>query len=238
MHESWPLKLLPTCQQTLYWTQTTPREKCKLTALFFSPPPPNSHTQLQVQRPLFFSRFFLYYCIYLEAAVRSIFYFYCGSFTRGEHHFYSSPVKEGLSSFSTWDWDLTAASLCFFFFFSSVFFKALWRHSAFDLDFVRVAGSSPSYLFALSSYMMATLPGTVPRMVRPAPGQNYPRTGFPLEGKTDDDTRLVFELARRDTTHQGCALSAQSVRVTRGTVIVGMLGNKRLTEQTRPPVRN
>lgn len=31
---------------------------------------------------------------------------------------------------------------------------------------------------------MATLPGTVPRMVRPAPGQNYPRTGFPLEGTT------------------------------------------------------
>lgn len=30
---------------------------------------------------------------------------------------------------------------------------------------------------------MATLTGTVPRMVRPAPGQNYPRTGFPLEGK-------------------------------------------------------
>uniref|UniRef100_A0A668AS20 Paired box 7a n=1 Tax=Myripristis murdjan TaxID=586833 RepID=A0A668AS20_9TELE len=29
---------------------------------------------------------------------------------------------------------------------------------------------------------MATLPGTVPRMMRPAPGQNYPRTGFPLEG--------------------------------------------------------
>ncbi|XP_067287384.1 paired box protein Pax-7a isoform X5 [Pseudorasbora parva] len=28
---------------------------------------------------------------------------------------------------------------------------------------------------------MATLPGTVPRMMRPAPGQNYPRTGFPLE---------------------------------------------------------
>lgn len=30
---------------------------------------------------------------------------------------------------------------------------------------------------------MATLPGTVPRMMRPTPGQNYPRTGFPLEGK-------------------------------------------------------
>ncbi|XP_031423539.1 paired box protein Pax-7a isoform X2 [Clupea harengus] len=30
---------------------------------------------------------------------------------------------------------------------------------------------------------MATLPGTVPRMMRPAPGQNYPRTGFPLEDK-------------------------------------------------------
>ncbi|XP_077459234.1 paired box protein Pax-7a isoform X4 [Stigmatopora argus] len=31
---------------------------------------------------------------------------------------------------------------------------------------------------------MATLPGTVPRMVRPTPGQNYPRTGFPLEVST------------------------------------------------------
>lgn len=60
--------------------------------------------------------------------------------------------------------------------------------------------------------MMATLPGTVPRMVRPAPGQNYPRTGFPLEGKTDDDMRLMFELASRDTTHQGCALSARIER--------------------------
>ncbi|KAJ8388992.1 hypothetical protein AAFF_G00125530 [Aldrovandia affinis] len=33
-------------------------------------------------------------------------------------------------------------------------------------------------------YRMATLPGTVPRMMRPAPGQNYPRTGFPLEVST------------------------------------------------------
>uniref|UniRef100_A0A671MAM6 Paired box protein Pax-7-like n=1 Tax=Sinocyclocheilus anshuiensis TaxID=1608454 RepID=A0A671MAM6_9TELE len=31
---------------------------------------------------------------------------------------------------------------------------------------------------------MATLPGTIPRMMRPAPGQNYPRTGFPLEVST------------------------------------------------------
>ncbi|KAM9522703.1 paired box protein Pax-7-like isoform 9-T9 [Salvelinus alpinus] len=31
---------------------------------------------------------------------------------------------------------------------------------------------------------MATLPGTVPRMMRTAPGQNYPRTGFPLEVST------------------------------------------------------
>lgn len=30
---------------------------------------------------------------------------------------------------------------------------------------------------------MAGLPGAVPRMMRPAPGQSYPRTGFPLEGK-------------------------------------------------------
>lgn len=40
--------------------------------------------------------------------------------------------------------------------------------------------------------MMATLPGTVPRMVRPAPGQNYPRTGFPLEGKRDDSVRVFM----------------------------------------------
>ncbi|KAL3063692.1 hypothetical protein OYC64_000095 [Pagothenia borchgrevinki] len=31
---------------------------------------------------------------------------------------------------------------------------------------------------------MSCLPGTVPRMMRPAPGQNYPRTGFPLEVST------------------------------------------------------
>ncbi|KAK6472257.1 paired box protein Pax-7 isoform X1 [Huso huso] len=31
---------------------------------------------------------------------------------------------------------------------------------------------------------MASLAGTVPRMMRPAPGQNYPRTGFPLEVST------------------------------------------------------
>ncbi|XP_067384415.1 paired box protein Pax-7-like isoform X1 [Channa argus] len=31
---------------------------------------------------------------------------------------------------------------------------------------------------------MSSLPGTVPRMMRPAPGQSYPRTGFPLEVST------------------------------------------------------
>uniref|UniRef100_A0AAQ6ILR6 Paired box 7b n=1 Tax=Anabas testudineus TaxID=64144 RepID=A0AAQ6ILR6_ANATE len=31
---------------------------------------------------------------------------------------------------------------------------------------------------------MSALPGTVPRMMRPAPGQTYPRTGFPLEVST------------------------------------------------------
>lgn len=30
---------------------------------------------------------------------------------------------------------------------------------------------------------MTTLAGAVPRMMRPGPGQNYPRSGFPLEGK-------------------------------------------------------
>jgi len=41
---------------------------------------------------------------------------------------------------------------------------------------------------------MATLPGTVPRMMRPAPGQNYPRTGFPLEGTTTTYFLLLFIL--------------------------------------------
>ncbi|KAI5095733.1 paired box 7b, partial [Silurus meridionalis] len=31
---------------------------------------------------------------------------------------------------------------------------------------------------------MSSLPGSVPRMMRPTPGQNYPRTGFPLEVST------------------------------------------------------
>uniref|UniRef100_A0AAY4DW50 Paired domain-containing protein n=1 Tax=Denticeps clupeoides TaxID=299321 RepID=A0AAY4DW50_9TELE len=31
---------------------------------------------------------------------------------------------------------------------------------------------------------MSSLPGSVPRMMRPAPGQNYPRTTFPLEVST------------------------------------------------------
>lgn len=39
---------------------------------------------------------------------------------------------------------------------------------------------------------MATLPGTVPRMVRPAPGQNYPRTGFPLEGKKGNNEGFFY----------------------------------------------
>lgn len=42
---------------------------------------------------------------------------------------------------------------------------------------------------------MAALPGSVPRMMRPAPGQNYPRTGFPLEGK---GARARFASLRRE----------------------------------------
>ncbi|XP_016892398.1 paired box protein Pax-7a isoform X2 [Cynoglossus semilaevis] len=38
--------------------------------------------------------------------------------------------------------------------------------------------------FCLVIVRMAALPGTMPRMMRPAPGQNYPRTGFPLEVST------------------------------------------------------
>lgn len=35
---------------------------------------------------------------------------------------------------------------------------------------------------------MTTLAGAVPRMMRPGAGQNYPRSGFPLEGKDGTDT--------------------------------------------------
>jgi len=45
---------------------------------------------------------------------------------------------------------------------------------------------------------MATLPGTVPRMMRPAPGQNYPRTGFPLEGTTTTYFLLLFILKKKN----------------------------------------
>lgn len=87
----------------------------------------------------------------------------------------------------------------------SILFSAFWIHSGFflfyfifyffGLDFLRVAVSSrPRFCVCLCSYMMATLPGTVPRMVRPAPGQNYPRTGFPLEGKKNDQTCKTSEL--------------------------------------------
>ncbi|CAG14471.1 unnamed protein product, partial [Tetraodon nigroviridis] len=31
---------------------------------------------------------------------------------------------------------------------------------------------------------LSSLPGTVPRRGRPAPGQNNPRTGPPLEGRS------------------------------------------------------
>ncbi|XP_067302468.1 paired box protein Pax-7b isoform X3 [Pseudorasbora parva] len=40
---------------------------------------------------------------------------------------------------------------------------------------------------------MSSLPGTVPRMMRPAPGQNYPRTGFPLEGRMDEGSDVESE---------------------------------------------
>lgn len=74
--------------------------------------------------------------------------------------------------------------------------------------------------------MMATLPGTMPRMVRPAPGQNYPRTGFPLEGKKNDNMCLNLCC---DKTHQCSTLSARSTIVTqRAQFVAGdVLGNKK-----------
>uniref|UniRef100_A0A8C8S4C2 Paired box 7 n=1 Tax=Pelusios castaneus TaxID=367368 RepID=A0A8C8S4C2_9SAUR len=62
---------------------------------------------------------------------------------------------------------------------------------------------------------MATLPGTVPRMMRPAPGQNYPRTGFPLEVSTPLGQGRIVEMA-----HHGirpCVISRQ-LRVSHGCV--------------------
>ncbi|MEJ1273327.1 hypothetical protein NN561_004191 [Cricetulus griseus] len=42
---------------------------------------------------------------------------------------------------------------------------------------------------------MAALPGAVPRMMRPGPGQNYPRTGFPLEGKSAQEAFTGYSRA-------------------------------------------
>lgn len=79
--------------------------------------------------------------------------------------------------------------------------------------------------------MMATLPGTVPRMVRPAPGQNYPRTGFPLEGKKNDQTCKTSE---SDKDRRLFALSASTVVVTQSTVCYRRhAGKKKMGGQIR-----
>ena len=44
---------------------------------------------------------------------------------------------------------------------------------------------------------MTTLAGAVPRMMRPGPGQNYQRSGFPLEGKKGPQRRPDGESAAR-----------------------------------------
>lgn len=113
-----------------------------------------------------------------------LFFFYFGTSIAPEESFYLSPVEEGLVQFLPGIWDLTA---------TQHLVEQSEDIAIFNLDFVRAAGSS-RVLFGdcLSSCRMATLPGTVPRMVRPAPGQNYPRTGFPLEGK-DMSHRAHFD---------------------------------------------
>lgn len=100
MHESWPLKLLPTSQQTLYWTQTTPREK-------------NNSAFVQTQIHNFKCNCsILQICILFVAAVIIIFfYFDFATFIAPEESitFIFPRWKKGLSGFSAWDWDLTAS---------------------------------------------------------------------------------------------------------------------------------
>lgn len=131
MQQSWPLKLLPTSQQTEYWTQTTPGENSRLTASL--PPPTLTYIHsFQAQQPLCADVFLFNF---LQLLIP-----YFGKFVAPEESItlILSRWKEGLSSFSAWDWDLTANLPCF---------SALWRHSASGLDSVRAAGSSPFCCF-------------------------------------------------------------------------------------------
>lgn len=107
MHESWPLKLLPASRQTLYWTQTTPREK-RITVHFFSP----QHTETQTHTHNFKCSVLQMFFFFIPRADELIWFFILGFVApEGEHHFYFSPGgRRAPSSFSAWDWDLTAAS--------------------------------------------------------------------------------------------------------------------------------
>lgn len=137
----------------------------------------NSLTKLQVQLLYFADFYFISSCPY--------FLLFLGTLIASEDSitFDFSPVEEGLVQ-------LLRLGLGFDSRLST--FWAYWRHSVFGL--CESSRFESVLLFCLSSYMMATLPGTVPRMVRPAPGQNYPRTGFPLEGRKNENMCLMFLL--------------------------------------------
>lgn len=186
MHESWPLKLLPTSQQTLYWTQTKPREKNN--GAFF---------QLRYTTSSAAPPFCRVFCLKVILLLPFIF-FYFDTVIAPEESFYLSLVEEGLVQFlpgiGIWQQQSILLSILKTFFY---------------LDFVtlRVAGSSRvRFGVCLSSCRMATLPGTMPRMVRPAPGQNYPRTGFPLEGKENVTLRTVWHGGWKSTIVRQCWL--------------------------------
>lgn len=158
MHQSWSLKLLPGSQQTLHWTRTTPGERqrtCWLASLVQSASSATP-TSTTIADPKKGHIVDLY-------LLRSFFFFFCPfcclSFPR-----WKRVRSVSLSGIGIWPQH-----------FEHIPNISTWTIARFETLF---------HDCVLGSYRMATLPGTVPRMMRPAPGQNYPRTGFPLEGKT------------------------------------------------------
>jgi hypothetical protein len=83
-----------------------------------------------------------------------------------------------------WNWDSSIELLSVVYIWRTTV-SAIARFHFFLLESgpLSVRGSSRLCLVLCWGAGMATLPGTMPRMMRPAPGQNYPRTGFPLEGE-------------------------------------------------------
>lgn len=120
MHESWPLKLLPASRQTLYWTQTTPREK-RITVHFFSPQHTNTqrHRHTHITSSALFCKCFFFLFHVQMSWFDSLFLVL--SHQKESITFISPPVEEGLRPVSRPGIGIWQQHL--------LFCEHFWRHS-------------------------------------------------------------------------------------------------------------